>query len=164
MTGKLPPIEKLYEAYSAIADGRVSLREGEAEVVSSDGSKAYKVVWQGNTYSSGDNATYWQGYPGYPILAVLMLQGKLPMNPEIAGCFRGINWRCLNAKHRADYASAAAEVFQKQIPEAKAEAIRETVRQAYEELKKLELTVKRGKRAQSFSSRSLAAEEEGCSR
>ncbi len=36
---KLPPIEKIPEAYGAIADGRVSMKNSSAEVVSSDGSK-----------------------------------------------------------------------------------------------------------------------------
>ena len=40
---KLPPIEKFYEAYSALADDRVNMGENEATVTSSDGAKAYKV-------------------------------------------------------------------------------------------------------------------------
>lgn len=40
---KLPPIEKLYEAYSALADNRIVLSETSAEVTSSDSSKQYKV-------------------------------------------------------------------------------------------------------------------------
>ena len=38
---KMPPIEKIHEAYSAIADGRVVLKEGEAEVVSSEIGRAH---------------------------------------------------------------------------------------------------------------------------
>ena len=39
MAVKMPPIEKIHEAYSAIADGRITMRESEADVVSSDLSK-----------------------------------------------------------------------------------------------------------------------------
>ena len=74
---KLPPIEKFYEAYSALADKRVTMGENLATVTSSDGAKTYKVEWQDNTYSSTDNATLWQGYAGYPVLSVLILQKKL---------------------------------------------------------------------------------------
>ena len=77
MDFKVPPIEKIHEAYSAIADERVALKENEAEVKSSDLSKKYLVTWKDDTYSSNDNASYWQGYIGYPVIAVLMLQGKL---------------------------------------------------------------------------------------
>ena len=53
---KLPPIEKIYEAYSALADNRIHMGETSAEVTSSDGTKSYKVAWKDNTYSSTDNA------------------------------------------------------------------------------------------------------------
>ena len=78
--GKLPPAAKVYEAYSAIADKRVELHEQEAYVTSSDESKRYTVRFQDDVYSSNDNATIWQHYAGYPILAVLMLQKRLPVN------------------------------------------------------------------------------------
>ena len=62
---KLPPIEKVYEAWSAVADGRVALHPDErrAAIASSNGAKTYTVAWNenGSTYSSNDNATYWQG-------------------------------------------------------------------------------------------------------
>jgi hypothetical protein len=72
-TWKSPPKAKVYEALSAVADGRVTLMGGEkAEVVSSDGTKTYHVEWSpdSNQITSNDNASYWQGYMGYPIIAV----------------------------------------------------------------------------------------------
>ena len=81
---KLPPIAKVYEAWSAVADGRVKLHPDErrATVTSSNGEKEYTVSWDedGAAYSSNDNATYWQGYAGYPVIAVLMEQGALPLD------------------------------------------------------------------------------------
>lgn len=48
MMKKLPPIEKIHEAYSAIADDRVKMLENKAEVESSDYQKKYLVTWENN--------------------------------------------------------------------------------------------------------------------
>ena len=97
---KLPPIEKIPEAYSAIADNRVSLDANSAKVRSSDNSKTYTVRWQDDAYTSDDNGSKWQNYSGYPILAVLLFQGKLPLNRRIADLFRAIPWKELNKAHK----------------------------------------------------------------
>lgn len=107
---KLPPIEKVYEAWTAIADNRVSLHPDHAIVSSSDGTKEYIVRFKENEYSSDDNATYWQGYAGYPVIAVLMLQGRLPLDREEADLWKNINWTELNKKHKNKYAAAVAEI------------------------------------------------------
>jgi hypothetical protein len=140
---KLPPIEKIYEAFSAVADHRVSMSESEASVSSSNGEKTYTVTWQGSIYTSNDSASYWQGYPGYPIIAVLMLQGKLSLDREIAGLFSGINWTELNARYKRDYAAAVRSVIQERHGDV--ETIRLAANKVFEEIKKLEITVKRGK-------------------
>lgn len=108
---KLPPLQKVYEAWSALADGRVEMGEDEATVTSSNGAKHYTVSWSEDTYSSNDNASYWQGYAGYPVLAVLMKQGKLPLAEGLIPRFARINWNALNKKHKRDYAAAAEEAF-----------------------------------------------------
>ena len=70
---KLPPEEKVYEAWTAIADGRVNIDEAArtATVRSSDGTQTYTIQWDADRreYSSNDNASYWRGYPGYPVIA-----------------------------------------------------------------------------------------------
>ena len=108
---KLPPLQKIYEAWSALADGRVEMGEGTADVASSNGAKHYTVSWTEDTYSSNDNASYWQGYAGYPVLAVLMKQGKLPLAEALIPRFAHIDWNALNKKHKRDYAAAAEEAF-----------------------------------------------------
>lgn len=79
---KMPPVEKIYEAWSAVADGRVTIDDAarKATVVSSDRTREYTVSWSddGSVYNSNDNATYWRGYAGYPVIAVMMMQGRLP--------------------------------------------------------------------------------------
>ena len=109
---KMPPIEKVHEAYGAIADNRIVLRENEADVSSSDLSKTYLVTWKDKVYTSNDNASYWQGYASYPIIAVLMLQGNLSLNREIAGRFQGIDWKKRNTEHKNKYAEVVDEIME----------------------------------------------------
>ncbi len=109
---KLPPIEKVYEAWSAIADGRVHVEGDEARVTSSDGTKTYTVVYNPDTdtYQSNDNATAWQGYAGYPIIAFMMVKGRLPLDVDEARQWAGVNWTQLNASYKRDYAAAVRHV------------------------------------------------------
>ncbi len=111
---KMPPIEKIFEAYSALAEGRVDmdLSENTARVSSSDHAKIYTVAWEENHYASDDNATYWAGYPGYPVIAVLMKQGILPYEENLAEQFMNINWHELNRKYKRNYEKAARSVME----------------------------------------------------
>lgn len=143
---KLPPLEKVYEAWSALADERVSMcaDERRATVASSNGQKDYTVAWDadGHVYSSNDNATYWQGYAGYPVLAVLMEQGRLPLDPAAAEAFAGVNWTELNERFKRDYASAVAHVVDERgLDAARHDAAAHAVMDA---LATLDLTIKRG--------------------
>jgi hypothetical protein len=109
-----PPKAKIYEALTAVADARVTLAGAEkAEVVSSDGTKAYHVEWSPseNKITSNDNASYWQGYMGYPIIAVLMVLGKLDYKTEIANLFTGVPWKQINRQFRSDYTKAIESVL-----------------------------------------------------
>ena len=140
---KMPPLAKVFEAWSALADGRVSL-DGEdrrATVTSSNGLKAYTVAWSedGGPYSSNDNATYWQGYAGYPVIAALMAQGRLPFDRAAAEGFAHVDWTELNER---DYAAAAREVVDERgLDAAQADAAAHEVLDA---LAALDVTVKRG--------------------
>lgn len=142
---KLPPIEKIYEAYSALADERVSMREAEsqASVTSSDGTKHYTITWKDGHYTSNDSATYWAGYPGYPVLAVWMKQGILPCNMDIAGLFQGVPWKELNQQYKRKYDKAVVAVMEER--QLDAETIKADVQKVYEAIKALNLTVGRGK-------------------
>ena len=108
---KLPPVEKVYEAWTALVDDRYDLSPEALIVRSSDGSKEYRVTWDDEErYRSNDNATFWQGYAGYPVIMALMLQGRVPFNGEVAAWFKGIPWKALNDAHKRDYAAALAEL------------------------------------------------------
>lgn len=142
---KISPIEKIHEAFSAISDNRITLFENKATVYSSDKKKNYTVQWQDNEYSSNDNATYWQGYPGYPVIAVLMLEGKLTYDKEICALFKGINWKSLNDKHKRNYSKAVSEVLDElSKKDVDISAVVEEVEKIYTNLSKLDITIKRG--------------------
>lgn len=145
---KMPPIEKIPEAYSAIADGRVQMAgDAQAHIRSSGGEKEYTVRWDGNAYYSSDSASYWQGYPGYPVIAVLMLQGKLSLSREIAALFSGVNWSALNKKYSRNYAKAAAEVLSAiEAGGGDTAAIHAEIQKVYEEIRNLDIPIRRGPR------------------
>lgn len=143
---KLPPLEKVYEAWSALADGRVSVcaDERRATVASSNGQKEYTVAWDADehVYSSNDNATYWQGYAGYPVLAVLMEQGRLPLDYAAAEAFADVNWTELNEHFKRNYAAAVAHVVaERDLDATQLDASAHAVMDA---LSTLNLTIKRG--------------------
>lgn len=143
------PIEKVYEAWSAIADSRIEIdpdsdvNKGNARVLSSSGEKKYKVTWRdrGHIFTSDDNATFWRGYPGYSVIAVLMILERIPLDEDIASKFAGINWNEINRRHRGKYAEALAEVEQERglDPEQCVQA----AQKAYDALGKLGLEIKR---------------------
>jgi len=137
---KMPPKEKILEAYSAIADKRIEMHENSAEVHSSDASKTYLVEWDGDTFASSDPATYWQSYPGYPVLAVLLKQGRLPLDEELIQPMAGIPWKKLNHAHKRDYAAAAEEAM-KDIENK--EAVLKLAEEGNRALETLNLTLKR---------------------
>lgn len=121
---KLPPLQKVFEAWSALADGRVTMGESSARITSSNGEKRYEVKWEGDIYKSNDSASYWQGYAGYPVIAVLMEQGRLPYDRDFAQRFSGIDWNKLNKQHKRNYDAAAKEAFEQVglSPDERAEA------------------------------------------
>lgn len=140
MMKKFPPIEKILEAYTAIADNHVKLENDQALVTSSN--ETYTVTFHDNTYTSNDNASYWQGYLGYPGIVVLMLQGKLPYDKELAQQFAGVDWNKINQEYKRNYAQAADTVMTaKGIGKKKAET---ELHHVYDTLKQLPINVKRG--------------------
>lgn len=141
---KLPPIEKIHEAYSAIADERITLRDSEADVLSSDLAKKYLVKWEDETYSSNDNASYWKGYLGYPLIAVLMLQGKLSLDRETAGYFKGINWKKLNTEHKNKYSEAVKQIMDDlKTSGVDCDKINGEINNVYKEMERLTINTKR---------------------
>ena len=141
MADKLGSKEKIYEAYSALADERVKLEEDKATVSSSDGKKSYTIRWKDNVYVSDDNASYWQGYPGYPVIAVMMLKGEIPYDKETAALFKDVNWHELNNKYKRDYAKAVKEVISER--DLNEDEINREADRVYEQLKESDIVIRR---------------------
>lgn len=142
---KMPLLAKVYEAFSAAADGRVVLHGNYAKVSSSDYKKEYTIAWEGDVYSSNDNASYWQGSLGYPVIAVLMAQGKLTYDKSIAALFSGIEWKTIIRKLRNDY-TAASEAVLERLKEkgTDIEPVRQEANNVYEQIGNLKIGRKRG--------------------
>jgi hypothetical protein len=114
MKWKMPPKAKVYEALSAFVDGRVTLLDAcEAAVTSSSGDKTYTVRWSDDATRivANDNASFYQGYIGYPIIAVLIRFGKLDADLGLAEKLKGISWKKLNDRFKRDYDKAVEYVL-----------------------------------------------------
>ncbi|MGH8013118.1 MAG: hypothetical protein ACREQ4_11500 [Candidatus Binataceae bacterium] len=112
---KMPPVAKVYEALGALADGRVQLDSpAHARVTSSAGDKVYDVESgaDGRTIFSNDNASYWQGYLGYPAIAVMIARGLYRPDETVLAALRGIPWNDLNRRRRNNYERAIADVIE----------------------------------------------------
>lgn len=110
----MPPLAKVYEALSAVADGRVRiLSETSAEVLSSERDKTYTVKWSRDwrSVTSNDNATRWQGYIGYPIIAALLVAGRIAYDERLGATLAGVPWHALNKQYKRDYDAAVEHVL-----------------------------------------------------
>ena len=99
-----PPRIKFLEALGTIADRRITLlNQNEALVKSSEGDRIYKVYLdtENEIADSDDNGTKYRNYIGYPIIAMLIKQGKLPYDEELAEALKGIKWRTINEKYKS---------------------------------------------------------------
>ena len=110
---KMPPLVKVYEAMGAIADGRVALHDdGTGIVTSSEGDKTYtvQIAADGREIAANDNASYWQGYLGYPAIAILILRGLFAPEPSVLDALKNIPWKEINRRNRNDWDRTIAEV------------------------------------------------------
>ena len=110
---KMPPLIKIYEAIGALGDGRVRLEdEHRAFVTSSEGDKTYEVEISGDGHqiSSNDNGSYWQGYLGYPAIAVLLARGLYRPPANVIDALAGIPWKEINRRFKNDYDKTLTEV------------------------------------------------------
>lgn len=141
---KLPPLEKIPEAYSAIEDERVTLFEDYAIVKSSNYEKEYLIKWNNNLFYSNDNSTYWQGYIGYPVIAVLMIKGDLSLNKSISKYFKNINWNKLNKDNKRNYEESLNQILS-DVSDSEKELIFCEINKVYEEIKQLKIEITKKK-------------------
>jgi hypothetical protein len=111
---QMPPRVKIYEALGAIADGRVELDapDGGGRVGSSTGDKTYivEVGADGREVVANDNASYWQGYLGYPAIAILIARGLYAPDASVLAALKAIPWKIINRRNRNDWERTIAEV------------------------------------------------------
>ena len=87
-------ISKVYEAYTALSDNRVEkINDSLYLVASSDRTKKYTIKREEDLFSSNDNATRWQHYAGYPILAVRMYENRISYSNDILPLRKNICWK-----------------------------------------------------------------------
>ena len=105
MKWKTPPNIKIYEALSAVADGRVEIHGTSARVRSTSGNKRYDVAYDPDRHAitSNDNGSYYRGYLGYPAIAFLMQTGVLTYDATLGDVLKGVHWKDVNTKFKNDY-------------------------------------------------------------
>jgi hypothetical protein len=115
MKWKIPPIIKIYEAFGAIADGRIKVDGNNATVESSSGNKNYTVIYkpESSAISANDNGSYWQGYLGYPTIAYLISVGIITCEAELMNLLAGIAWKDVNLELKNDYQKVVNSVLDK---------------------------------------------------
>ena len=147
----LPKIEKVYEALSAVLDDRVELKTAKsAAVTSSSRDKAYLVEWSddGKQIISNDNATYYQGYMGYPIISVVIKRGLIQFDIDAVRHLGNIHWKAVNKKYKNNYEKAVEHVLSELTAAGvDVERVREEVARIYVELDALNLEPLRLRRA-----------------
>ncbi len=101
----MPPKIKIYEALGCLGDKRIKINGNEGKVYSSSLKKFYIVKYdpEANAIMANDNASYWQGYLGYPSIAFLMAVGKIKFKKEFTKALKGIKWKDINVKFKNDY-------------------------------------------------------------
>ena len=139
-------ISKVYEAYTALSDNRVEkINDSLYLVASSDRTKKYTVKREEDLFSSNDNATRWQHYAGYPILAVRMYENRISYSNDILPLRKNICWKKENTKFKNDYDKAIGDVLASYSEEDK-EKIQKAIEETLEDIESKEYLV-RGNRA-----------------
>lgn len=140
----MPPIAKIYEAFSVLSDNRIKVEENRAIITSSNQKKEYTVTWNETEISSNDNATFWQNYPGYPILAVWLKTNKISYQQEVIKYFKKINWHENNKKNKRNYKKGINDVLN-QLAEQNVdtETIEQEVDRIYKEIENLNYEIVR---------------------
>lgn len=102
-----PHISKIYEALGAIGDKRIELSasKNEAKIYSSSKDKFYNVTWNDDLSEimSNDNSAFFAGKLSYPMIAILMIKGKVDYDKSLPKILKGIKWKELNTKFKNNY-------------------------------------------------------------
>lgn len=122
------------------------MADNRAEVWSSDRSKRYTVTWSldGSSFGANDNASFFQGYVGYPIIAVMLKLDILPFREDLCSVLRDVPWKAINKIHKNNFALAVAAVLNERLPDAnERQAIDAYIDEVFDKLVSLELSRER---------------------
>jgi hypothetical protein len=132
---KRPPIEKVYEALGALADGRIEIEGHTAKAYSSTRNKCYAIAYDPDKKAImlNDNASFYQDYLGYPGIAFLLLFGEISYRNDVAELLRGIPWKDLNKQFRNNFRKTVNSILEQKTAAERA-LIESEVSRIYEEL------------------------------
>lgn len=104
MYWKKPHISKIYEALTAIADDRIKLNGNNAKCYSPS-DKVYDIKYDPviGSMMSNDNSAYYTYSLSYPMIAYLMLIGKIPYEQKLLEIFKDICWEDIYKQFKNDY-------------------------------------------------------------
>lgn len=133
----------VYEALSAIADGRFELTgENTAKSTSTSRGKFYEVEYDPKTASimSNDNMAYYAGEISYPMVAMLLVKGVIKYDEKILKGLKAIPWKDINQKNKNDYMKSVDEVLgDLKLKGIDIEHVRTECNRIYEEVKQMKL-------------------------
>lgn len=107
----------IYEALTAIADGRVEVTENSAKVFSSSRNKFYIVNFDLKylSFMSDDNMAYYRDEVSYPMLAVLLEEKVIQYDENILKFFANVPWKDINQKNKNDYMKSVEEFLESRV-------------------------------------------------
>lgn len=113
-----PARVKMYEAFGAVADGRLEISGNAAKCYSSSGNKYYDITFDPDAWAimANDNGSYWKGYLGYPAVAFLIQKELLPYKPELTILFKGVKWKDINTQFKNDFDAALQHILAPLVP------------------------------------------------
>jgi hypothetical protein len=104
----------IYEALTAIADGRVEVFESSAKIFSSSRNKFYTLHFDLNemSFMSDDNMAYYKDEVSYPMLCVLLYKDIVSYDKESLKYFVNFPWKDVNQKNKNDYMKSVEEFLE----------------------------------------------------
>lgn len=113
MIWKKPDIVRIYEALTAIADNRIEIDGNRARCYESGNNRVYDIQYDpiNGSVMSNDNAAFYTYSLSYPMIAYLMLIGKIPYQEKLLEMLKGFCWKDINQHFKNNYEKSIKFVF-----------------------------------------------------
>jgi hypothetical protein len=132
-----PPRGKYFKALGVIADGRIYKVTGRGAFVESSTGKHYIVEYdeRRNAIDSNDGGSYFWGYMNYPMIAYLIVTGRLPHPKGMVKWFKGIDFESLSTRFDRDYGEIQRQILgPRQNDEVNVARLEKFIRQTEEQI------------------------------